>query len=54
PIVATNRCGFSYRHFQQGGTCVIADDGSVVAKANEDGEEELIFASFADLRRSAG
>jgi len=53
PMVATNRCGFSYHHFQQGGTCVIADDGSVVAKANEDGEEEMIFASSADLRRDS-
>ena len=50
PMVATNRCGFSYHHFQAGGTCVIANDGSVVAKANEDGEEEMIFASFAELR----
>jgi len=54
PMVATNRCGFSYHHFQQGGTCVVADDGSVVAKANEDGEEEMILANFADLRRSVG
>jgi len=52
PLVATNRCGFSYHHFQQGGTCIIADDGTVVAKANEEGEEEMIFAQLDDLRRS--
>ena len=50
PMVATNRCGFSYHHFQAGGTCVIASDGRVVAKANEDGEEEMIFADFSALR----
>ena len=51
PMVVTNRCGFSYHHFQEGGTCIIADDGSVVARANESGEEEMIFADLADLQR---
>ena len=50
PLVATNRCGFSYAHFQEGGTCLIADDGRVSAKANEEGEEEMIFANLSDLR----
>lgn len=51
PMVATNRCGFSYHHFQEGGTCIIADDGSVVAKADEEGREEMIFAELKQLRR---
>jgi ribosomal protein L24E len=51
-MVCTNRCGFSYHRFQEGGTCIIASDGSVVAQANEKGEEEMIFAQFADLRVS--
>lgn len=50
PMVCTNRCGFSYHHFMEGGTCVIASDGSVVARANEKGEEEMIFAQFRDLQ----
>jgi predicted amidohydrolase len=32
PLVATNRCGFSYHHFQEGGTCFVAADGSVVSQ----------------------
>ena len=52
PMVATNRCGFSYHHFQEGGTCFIADDGRVVSKANERGEEDMIFADLADLLRN--
>ena len=52
PMVVTNRCGFSYHHFQEGGTCILADDGSVVARANEDGEEEMIFAEYADLKQA--
>lgn len=52
PLVGTNRCGFSYRHFQEGGTCIIADDGHVVSKANEEGREEMIFADLDDLRRA--
>jgi len=50
PLVATNRCGFSWCHFQEGGTCMIADDGTVIVKANENGEEEMIFANLSDLR----
>lgn len=49
PIVATNRCGFSYHHFEEGGSCILADDGSVVVKANEKGEEEIIYATFEEL-----
>ena len=52
PMVASNRVGFSYHHFQAGGSIVVADDGSTVAKANEDGEEEMIWATYADLRRA--
>ena len=53
PMVVTNRCGFSYHHFQQGGSCMIGDDGTVVARANEDGEEEMIFAKLSEMRRSS-
>lgn len=49
PLICTNRCGFSYHHFQEGGTCIIASDGRVVAQANEKGEEEIIFAHLANL-----
>ena len=35
------------------GTGIVADDGTVVAKANEEGEEEMIFAQLDGLRRSA-
>jgi predicted amidohydrolase len=55
PVVATNRCGFSYHYFQTGGSFMIADDGEVVALANTDGEEEVIYAEWSALtpRRSA-
>ncbi|MBN1351894.1 carbon-nitrogen hydrolase family protein [candidate division KSB1 bacterium] len=51
PMVVTNRCGFSYHYFQEGGSCFLANDGSLVAKANEDGKEEMIFASFSQLQK---
>jgi predicted amidohydrolase len=51
PMVITNRCGFSYHHFQLGGTCIIADDGSTVAAANEEGREEIVYAEYKDLHR---
>jgi hypothetical protein len=50
-MVVTNRCGFSYHHFQAGGTCLVADDGTVVARANEEGREEMIRAHLSSLRR---
>lgn len=50
PIVASNRVGFSYHHFQTGGSIIVADDGSTVIKANEIGEEEMIVARYDDLR----
>ena len=51
PMVVTNRCGFSYHHFQAGGTCLVADDGTVVARADEEGREEMILAHLSSLRR---
>jgi predicted amidohydrolase len=51
PMVVTNRCGFSYHHFQQEGSCIIANDGSVIAKANEEGDEEIIYASSLPSHR---
>lgn len=50
PIVASNRVGFSYHHFQAGGSIIVAADGSTVIKANESGEEEMIVADYRDLR----
>jgi predicted amidohydrolase len=51
PMVVTNRCGFSYHHFIEGGSCFIGDDGELVVLANTRGEEETISARFSDLRR---
>jgi len=51
PIVATNRVGLSHHFWQAGGSRMVASDGSVVAAANEKGEEEMIFARWSDLRR---
>ena len=50
-MIVTNRCGFSHHHFQAGGSCAIADDGTLIAKANSDGEEEMVLARFSDLYR---
>lgn len=52
PMVVTNRCGFSYHNFAEGDTCIIASNGRVVSKANENGEEEVIFAHLAELKTS--
>ena len=51
PMVASNRVGFSYNHFQAGGSIVVAEDGTTVAKANEDGDEEMIFANYSELKK---
>ena len=53
PIVASNRCGFSYSHFQLGGSCIVADDGVTVAQANRNGEEEIIYCDYPELIRSS-
>ena len=34
-----------------GGSCAVADDGSMVVEANSDGDEEMATAAFADLYR---
>ena len=52
PLVASNRVGFSHHHFQAGGSIVVAADGSTVAKANEEGQEEMIWAHYAALKKS--
>ena len=52
PMVANNRVGFSYHHFQAGGSIVVADDGTTVAVANGDGEEEMIWVNYSDLRKA--
>ena len=51
PIVASNRCGFSYGHFQLGGSCIVASDGVAVAQANQNGEEEVIYCGYRELTR---
>jgi len=53
PIVASNRCGFSYGYFQLGGSCIVADDGTTVAQANRNGEEEIIYCEYPELIRSS-
>jgi predicted amidohydrolase len=52
PVVASNRCGFSYGHFQLGGSCIVANDGATVAQANKNGEEEIIYSDYRSLIRS--
>lgn len=54
PIVASNRCGFSYGYFQRGGSCIVADDGTTVAQANRNGEEEIIYCEYPELVRLNG
>jgi len=49
PMICTNRVGFSYYHFQHGGTRFIRRDGTVAAAANSDGREQVIYANFEDL-----
>jgi predicted amidohydrolase len=49
PVVATNRAGFSHASWMRGGSFMLADDGTLVAQANEDGEEEAIYADWAAL-----
>jgi predicted amidohydrolase len=48
-MVCTNRVGFSHAHFQEGGTCIVTRHGDVAVRANERGEEEIIFANYGDL-----
>ena len=54
PIVATNRVGFSYHHWMRGGSFMVADDGTVVAQANQDGEEEAVYADWDAAHPSPG
>jgi predicted amidohydrolase len=49
PMVATNRAGFSYASWMKGGSFLLADDGTVVAQANEQGEEEVVYADWSAL-----
>jgi predicted amidohydrolase len=55
PVVATNRVGFSYHHWMEGGTFMVADDGTVTVQANLQGAEEVVYADWAALvpRRAA-
>ena len=49
PMIVTNRVGFSYYHFQLGGSRIIRRDGSIAVAANCDGIPQIIYADFADL-----
>jgi predicted amidohydrolase len=51
PMVAVNRCGFSWHWFQEGGSHILAEDASFVAKANTEGREEMITAMWGELRQ---
>jgi predicted amidohydrolase len=55
PIVVVNRVGFSYHHWMRGGSFMVADDGAIAAQANQDGQEEAIYATWDTLtpRRAA-
>jgi predicted amidohydrolase len=50
PILASNRCGYSWKYFQLGGSCICSDAGKITAQANEKGEEEIIYSSLEELR----
>ena len=50
PMVATNRVGYSYSHFQYGGTRFIRHDGTTAVAANTDGREQIIYATLEDLQ----
>lgn len=52
PIVAANRMGFSHPFFQAGGSRMVASNGTVAAAANEQGEEDMIWARWSQLRRA--
>jgi len=39
--------------FQLGGSCIVADDGTTVAQANRNGEEEIIYCEYPELIRSS-
>ena len=49
PMVVTNRVGYSYFHFQRGGTRFIRRDGTIAAAANTEGREQIIYAYLEDL-----
>jgi predicted amidohydrolase len=49
PMVCTNRVGYSYYHFQHGGTRFIRRDGTIAVAANGDGNEQAIYAHWEDL-----
>ncbi len=49
PMVVTNRVGFSYHHFQTGGTRIVRRDGSIAVAANTEGREQTIYANLEDL-----
>lgn len=52
PILASNRCGYSWKYFQPGGSCICSDEGNIVAQANENGKEEIIYAGLEQLKTS--
>jgi predicted amidohydrolase len=51
PMVLTNRVGFSYHHFQAGGSVMIAEDGTAIATASQEGEEDMIWCQYRELKR---
>jgi predicted amidohydrolase len=50
PMVLTNRVGFSYHHFQAGGSVMIAEDGTAIATASQEGEEDMIWCQYRELK----
>lgn len=49
PMVCTNRVGFSYYHFQYGGTRFVRRDGSLAVAANTDGREQMVTCEWEEL-----
>lgn len=46
PMLVTNRTGMSWIHQCRGGCAVFGPDGSVLAKANREGREEILLATL--------
>jgi predicted amidohydrolase len=50
PVVLANRVGLSHQYDCNGGSCVLAADGSILAAANRRGREELIVVDVPVAR----
>jgi len=46
PLVLANRTGKSWQHDSNGGSCILAADGSTLARANRVGKEEILICDI--------